>query len=158
LADKRQELTESLEISSDTLAAAIETRAGRAVGELGSVNDRVRIEIGSLLERLTSTTRALADTLDTSSGSLDTIEAGLADRLRDFQSTMLALAEQAAITNDQVGGQVETLRDVSTKVLGDVGALAGRLEQQSTQLARAAEFLDETQSRVDRTLEERRVA
>ena len=105
------------------------SRAGRAIGEIGAVNDRVRIEMGSLLERLATTHSALGEQLDGSSRTLDGIEASLADRLGAFQSTMMNLADQTNSATERVGDQVHTLRDVSSAVLGDVVALSGRLEQ-----------------------------
>ena len=84
------------------------------------------------------------------------IEGGLADRLRDFQSTMLSMADQTSGATDRVGDQVTTLRDLAAHVINDVGAMAARLEQQSSHLTKAVAVLGELQGRVDQALDERR--
>jgi hypothetical protein len=98
----------------------------------------------------------LQETLDQSAKVLDSIEGGLAQKLRDFQSTMNVLTDQTNGATGRVDDQVAALRELSSTLHHDVGAMAARLEQQSEHLTKAASTLGDTQGHVDKALEERR--
>ena len=137
-------LTTEIERAGASLREAVETNAGASVSTLNASSERMRAELGQVLERLGQVGSVLDRMVGAAGERLVAIEGGLGERIEQLQHALGAMADQ-----------VSALDRLSTETRSDSGALVERLSGHTTALADVARELAVNQQTVDASLAHR---
>ncbi|THD49440.1 MAG: hypothetical protein E7774_01215 [Bradyrhizobium sp.] len=139
-----QALTGEIDRSGASLREVVESNATASVTTFNAAGDRMRAELGQVLERLSQVGSVLDRMVGAAGTQLVAIEGGLTDRIEQLQTALQAMSTQ-----------VSSLDRISTETRSESGALVERLSSHTDALATVARDLAASQQSVDQTLQER---
>jgi len=137
-------LTAEIERAGTSLRQAVETNAGASVSTLNASSERMRAELGQVLERLSQVGSVLDRMVGAAGERLVAIEGGLGERIEQLQLALGAMADQ-----------VSSLDRLSSETRSESGVLVERLSGHTTALADVARELAVNQQTVDASLAHR---
>ncbi len=135
-------LTREIERTGASLREAVETNAGASVSTLNASSERMRSELGQVLERLGQVGSVLDRMVGAAGERLVAIEGGLGEKIEQMQHALGAMADQ-----------VSALDRLSNETRDESGALVERLSGHTAALATVARDLAANQHTVDASLE-----
>ena len=135
-------LTAEIERSGASLRDAVETNAGASISTLNASSERMRTELGQVLERLGQVGSVLDRMVGAAGERLVAIEGGLGEKIELMQQALGAMADQ-----------VSALDRLSNETRDESGALVERLSGHTAALAVVARDLAANQHTVDASLE-----
>ncbi|MGO9773255.1 MAG: hypothetical protein ACLPSW_27660, partial [Roseiarcus sp.] len=135
-------LTAEIERAGASLREAVETNAGASVSTLNASSERMRAELGQVLERLGQVGSVLDRMVGAAGERLIAIEGGLGERIEQLQHALGAMADQ-----------VSALDRLSSETRSESGVLVERLSGHTAALADVARELAANQHTVDASLE-----
>jgi hypothetical protein len=135
-------LTVEIERTGALLREAVETNAGASVSTLNASSERMRGELGQVLERLGQVGSVLDRMVGAAGERLIAIEGGLGERIEQMQQALGAMADQ-----------VSALDRLSSETRSESGVLVERLSGHTAALADVARELAANQHTVDASLE-----
>jgi hypothetical protein len=138
------DLTAEIERAGTSLREAVETNAGASVSTLNASSDRMRAELGQVLERLSQVGSVLDRMVGAAGERLVAIEGGLGERIEQLQQALGAMADQVA-----------ALDRLSNETRSESGVLVERLSGHTAALADVARELAVNQQTVDASLAHR---
>ena len=124
------------------LREAVETNAGASVSTLNVSSERMRSELGQVLERLGQVGSVLDRMVGAAGERLTAIEGGLGEKIEQMQQALGAMA-----------AQVTALDRLSSETRDESGVLVERLSDHTAALADVARDLAANQHTVDASLE-----
>ena len=145
IGNKQHELARILAQSTDAMRHALETTATASVDNLIGTNERLKAEMGSVLERLFHTNSALQTIIGGASENLTAVETSLQERVREFQGAL-----------GTISNQVISLNHTANNALAGVDRLTVQVEQHTSTLDKTVDHLADTQQGFDRALDNRR--
>jgi hypothetical protein len=122
----------------------VESNAGASVQTLNATGERMRGELGQVLERLGQVGSVLDRMVGAAGEQLVSVEGGLAERITQMQEALEAMA-----------GQVAALDRLSAETRNETGALVDRLSGHTSALAEVARDLAGNQQTIDLALQSR---
>ena len=134
-------LTAEIERAGASLREAVETNAGASVSTLNASSERMRTELGQVLERLGQVGSVLDRMVGAAGERLVAIESGLGERIEQLQRALRAMADQ-----------VTALDRLSNETRGESSVLVERLSGHTADLADVARELAVNQQTVDASL------
>ena len=134
-------LTAEIERAGASLREAVETNAGASISTLNASSERMRAELGQVLERLGQVGSVLDRMVGAAGERLVAIEGGLGERIEQLQQALGAMADQ-----------VSALDRLSSETRSESGVLVDRLSGHTTALADVARELAVSQQTVDASL------
>ena len=141
--------------------AAIEQSTSTAkatVSEMLETHGMLRSDTTTLFERLREANILLQEVLSGAHQNMSALENTLVTRVSEFVATMNEVAERSGVASNQVDQHIVSFHTVTSKVLSDLGQLAGNFEQHGRSLAEAVALVDQSNRRTEETLGERRSA
>ncbi len=135
-------LTAEIERCGGALREAVETDAGASISTLNASGERMRGELGQVLERLGQVGSVLDRMVGAAGERLTAIEGGLGERIEQMQQALGAMADQ-----------VSALDRLSSETRDESGVLVERLSGHTAALADVARDLAANQHTVDASLE-----
>jgi hypothetical protein len=137
-------LTSEIDRCGEALRDAVESNAGASVQTLNATGERMRGELGQVLERLGQVGSVLDRMVGAAGEQLVAVEGGLAERITQMQEALEAMA-----------GQVAALDRLSAETRNETGALVDRLSGHTSALAEVARDLAGNQQTIDLALQSR---
>ena len=117
----------------------------------------LRADTTALFERLREANIMLQEVLSGSHANMAALENTLVLRVSEFVSAMNEVAGATGDVNARVECNIADFRDVTGRVIGDLGQLASRFDAYARGLAGAAEDLNRSNQRTENAVNERRV-
>ncbi|MBN9059728.1 MAG: hypothetical protein J0H21_11145, partial [Rhizobiales bacterium] len=158
LSTKGSEIVSMVLSRTDEAARALIDSGETVSRSFGSTNERLRTDVAGIVDRLSQSNEMLNALLTRTTENLNQIETDLAARTGEFAQAIEQAIGGTQNSSTLLASQVEMLRDVSKDVLENVGAIAGRFEDQGRSLSLAASSLSAANSEVETSIEQRRVA
>jgi predicted nucleic acid-binding Zn-ribbon protein len=115
----------------------------------------LRSDSTALFERLRDANSLLQEVLSGAQNNMGAIEQLLSSRVTEFVSTMNSLLERTGATTTHMDEHISSFYGLTTKVLGDLGDLAGRFDTHGRALVEAVELLDKSNHRTREVITER---
>ena len=141
--------------------AAIEqstTTAKATVSEMLETHGMLRSDTTTLFERLREANILLQEVLSGAHQNMSALENTLVTRVSEFVSTMNEVAERSGVASNQVDQHIASFHTATSKVLTDLGQLAGNFEQHGRSLVEAVALIEQSNRRTEETFGERRAA
>ena len=126
--------------------------------EVTAAHETLQSNVSGVLDRLNDANTQLKGVLASVVDNLGPIEGAVGDKITEFRTTLESTINNAGGAISHMDGQLREMRDVSSKMVGDVSALTTRFEDQGRFLVSAVDTMSETHRRIDATLAERREA
>ena len=149
----------SLKSLRDSTQAAIDqskATASATVSEMQETHNMLRSDTSALFERLREANILLQEVLSGAHENMSALENTLVTRVSEFVATMNEVAERSGVATQQVDQHIGAFGAATTKVLTDLGQLAGQFEQHGRSLAEAVALVDSSNRRADQTIAERK--
>jgi hypothetical protein len=137
-------LTSDIERCGEALREAVESDAGASVQMLNATGERMRGELGQVLERLGQVGSVLDRMVGAAGEQLVAVEGGLAERIAQMQGALEAMSTQVA-----------SLDRLSTETRNETSALVDRLSGHTSALAEVSRDLASNQETIDLALQSR---
>ena len=135
-------LTGEIERSGAALRHAMESNAGESVATLNASGERMRAELGQVLDRLSQVGGVLDSVVGAAGERLVAIEGGLGEKIGELQRALGAMSDQ-----------VSALDRLSNETREQSGALVERMSGHTAALATVSRDLAANQQSVDTALE-----
>ena len=130
--------------------------ATATVAEILETHGMLRSDSTALFERLRDANSLLQEVLSGAQNNMGAIEQLLSSRVTEFVSTMNNLLERTGATTTHMDEHISSFYGLTTKVLGDLGDLAGQFDLHGKSLVEAVELLDKSNRRTEDLINERR--
>ncbi|MBV9954182.1 MAG: hypothetical protein JOZ70_02930 [Pseudolabrys sp.] len=145
-----QDVTQSaIEQSRDTSKAA--------VTEMLETHGMLRSDSTAMFERLREANILLQEVLSGAHENMSALENTLMLRVSDFVTAMNRVSETTMAATSNVEQNIGDFRDVTSRVVTDLGQLTMQFDMHGRELARVAEMLDRSNRRTEDVVNERRV-
>jgi chaperonin cofactor prefoldin len=116
----------------------------------------LRADTTTLFERLREANILLQEVLSGAHENMSALENTLVTRVSEFVSTMNEVAERSGVASNQVDQHISAFHNTTSKVLNDLGQLAGQFETHGRSLVEAVGLIDKSNRRTEEQLGERR--
>jgi hypothetical protein len=150
----------TLDELNETAQKAIEQSKSTVSGtvtEMLETHKMLRADTSALFERLREANIMLQEVLSGSHANMAALENTLVLRVSEFVSAMNEVAGATGDVNARVECNIADFREVTGRVIGDLGQLASRFDAYARGLASAAEDLNRSNQRTENAVNERRV-
>ena len=137
-------LTSEIDRVGAALRETVESNAGASVTTLNAAGERMRGELGQVLERLGQVGSVLDRVVGAAGQQLRAVEGGLGERTEQLQGSLVAMSDQIA-----------ALSHLSTETHKELDVLVARLSGQTAALAELARDLAANQEAIDLGLQKR---
>ena len=144
----------------ETAAKAIEKSKDTAtstVTQMMETHNMLRTDTTALFERLREANLMLQEVLSGAHENMGALENTLMLRVSEFVSAMNEVTSTTGETTSRVEANVTNFRDVTARVVTDLGQLANQFDSHGRALASAVELVDRSNQRTENTVNERRV-
>ena len=118
----------------------------------------LRSDTTTLFERLREANILLQEVLSGAHQNMSALENTLVTRVSEFVATMNEVAERSGVASNQVDQHIASFHTATSKVLIDLGQLAGNFEQHGRSLVEAVALIEQSNRRTEETFGERRTA
>jgi hypothetical protein len=118
----------------------------------------LRADTTALFERLREANIMLQEVLTGSHANMSALENTLMLRVSDFVTAMTEITAATGTVTTRVETNVADFRDVTARVVADLGQLAGQFDVHGRELASAAERIERSNQRADEGVGQRRAA
>ncbi len=139
----------AIELSKSTATAT--------VSEMLETHNMLRADTTALFERLREANIMLQEVLSGSHENMSALENTLVLRVSEFVTAMTDINAATGDATSRVESNIADFRDITARVIGDLGQLAVQFEAHGRGLAGAAELIDRSNQRTEDTINERRV-
>src|SRR6185437_4417005 len=140
----------AIELSKSTATAT--------VSEMLETHNMLRADTTALFERLREANIMLQEVLSGSHENMSALENTLVLRVSEFVTAMTDINAATGDATSRVESNIADFRDITARVIGDLGQLAVQFEAHGRGLASAAELIDRSNQRTEDTINERRVS
>jgi hypothetical protein len=154
-------INRSLDDLHATAQKAIEqskSTAASTVSEMMETHNMLRADTTALFERLREANIMLQEVLTGSHANMSALENTLMLRVSDFVTAMTEITAATGTVTTRVETNVADFRDVTARVVADLGQLAGQFDVHGRELASAAERIERSNQRADEGVGQRRAA
>ena len=134
-----------------------QTTAKATVSEMLETHNMLRADTTSLFERLREANIMLQEVLSGTHENMGALENTLMLRVSEFVTAMNEVTVSTGEATSRVENDIGTFREVTSRVISDLGQLAGEFDHHGRDLARAAEMIELSNQRTEDTVNERRV-
>src|SRR6185437_1998143 len=144
----------------DTAQKAIEQSKATAtatVSEMLETHNMLRADTTALFERLREANIMLQEVLSGSHENMSALENTMVLRVSEFVTAMTDINAATGQATTRVEGNIADFRDVTSRVIADLGQLAAQFDAHGRDLASAAEQIDRSNQRTEDSINERRV-
>ncbi len=144
----------------ETAAKAIEKSKDTAtstVTQMMETHNMLRTDTTALFERLREANLMLQEVLSGAHENMGALENTLMLRVSEFVSAMNEVTSTTGETTSRVEANVNNFRDVTARVVTDLGQLADQFDSHGRALASAVELVDRSNERTENSINERRV-
>ena len=144
----------------ETAQKAIEQSKATAtstVSEMMETHNMLRADTTALFERLREANIMLQEVLSGSHANMSALENTLVLRVAEFVSSMNEVTGATGDATARVETNIADFREVTSRVIADLGQLAVQFEEHGRGLASAAEQIDRSNQRTEDTVNDRRV-
>jgi hypothetical protein len=144
----------------ETTQKAIESSKATAtatVSEMLETHNMLRADTTALFERLREANIMLQEVLSGSHENMSALENTLVLRVSEFVTAMTEVNAATGDATSRVEGNIADFRDVTTRVIADLGQLAVQFDAHGRGLANAADQIDNSNRRTEDSLNDRRV-
>jgi hypothetical protein len=132
--------------------------ATSTVTEILETHGMLSSDTTALFERLREANGLLREVMGGAQENMSSIEHMLSTRVGEFVGTMNQLIERTGTTTGRMDDNITSFYNLTSKVLGDLGALAGHFEGHGRTLVSAVELLDKSNNRAADAINDRRAA
>jgi apolipoprotein A1/A4/E domain-containing protein len=132
--------------------------AETAVAEMLETNTMLRSDTTTLFERLREANVLLQQVISGAQENMGAIEHTLSARVGEFVGAMNQIIERTGSTTNRLDNNISSFHSLASKLLVDLGDLAGHFEGHGQALSNAVELLDRSNRRADDSINERRVS
>jgi hypothetical protein len=130
--------------------------AKSTVTEILETHGMLSSDTTALFERLREANVLLREVMGGAQENMSSIEHLLSTRVGEFVATMNQLIERTGTTTGRMDENLTSFYALTSKVLGDLGDLAGHFEGHGQALASAVDLLDKSNHRTEETISDRR--
>src|SRR4029078_11750009 len=109
--------------------------ASASVTEMHETHNMLRADTTTLFERLREANILLQEVLSGAHENMSALENTLVTRVSEFVSTMNEVADRSGAASTQVAQHISAFNIATSKVLTDLGQLAGHFDQHGRSLA-----------------------
>ena len=144
----------------DTAQKAIEQSkqtATATVSEMLETHNMLRADTTALFERLREANIMLQEVLSGAHENMSALENTLMLRVSEFVTAMNEVTGATGDATSRVETNIANFRDVTARVITDLGQLADQFDVHGRDLAKAAELIDHSNQRTEDSINERRV-
>jgi hypothetical protein len=144
----------------DTAQKAIElskSTATATVSEMLETHNMLRADTTALFERLREANIMLQEVLTGSHANMSALENTLVLRVSEFVTAMTEVTGATGAVTNRVETNIADFREVTARVIADLGELASQFNAHGRDLANAAEQIDRSNQRTEDGINERRV-
>jgi len=144
----------------ETTLKAIESSKATAkatVSEMLETHNMLRADTTALFERLREANIMLQEVLSGSHENMSALENTLVLRVSEFVTAMTDVNAATGDATSRVESNIADFRDVTTRVIADLGQLAVQFDAHGRGLANAADQIDHSNQRTEDSLNDRRV-
>jgi hypothetical protein len=144
----------------DTAQKAIEqskVTATTTVSEMLETHNMLRADTTALFERLREANIMLQEVLSGSHANMSALENTLVMRVSEFVTAMTEVTGATGDVTARVEANITDFREITARVITDLGQLANQFNAHGRDLTSAAEQIDRSNQRTEDTINERRV-
>ena len=130
--------------------------AKSTVTEILETHGMLSSDTTALFERLREANLLLREVMGGAQENMTSIEQLLSTRVNEFVTTMNQLIERTGTTTGRMDENLTSFYTLTSRVLGDLGDLAGHFQGHGQALASAVEMLDKSNRRTEDSVNDRR--
>jgi Apolipoprotein A1/A4/E domain len=133
------------------------TTVTSTVSEMLETHNMLRADTTALFERLREANIMLQEVLSGSHANMSALENTLVLRVSEFVTAMNEVTGATGAATDRVESNIADFREVTGRVISDLGQLASQFADHGRDLATTAEQIDSSNRRTEEGVNERRV-
>ena len=154
--ERQQDAARSLQQMTEDAVEQSKQTAKSTVTEILETHGMLSSDTTALFERLREANVLLREVMGGAQENMSSIEHLLSTRVSEFVATMNQLIERTGTTTGRMDENITSFYALTSKVLGDLGDLAGHFEGHGQALASAVDLLDKSNHRTEETISDRR--
>ena len=158
MAEVAEEVSEKVRAESAAMVNVLTAKSNETLAALGETNEKLAGDVGELLGRLDRSNGTLSELITSADTNLSRAQSLLAERAEEFQSTVGRASDDLNSSSNLIEANYLGLKDVSATVLVEISEIANRFSEQSDALNAVSRLLDDTQSNIAISLDDRRDA
>ena len=135
-----------------------QTTAKATVSEMLETHNMLRADTTSLFERLREANIMLQEVLSGTHENMSALENTLMLRVSEFVAAMNEVTASTSEATGRVEVDISNFRDITSRVITDLGQLAVQFDHHGRDLAKAADMIDLSNQRTEDIVNERRVS
>jgi hypothetical protein len=135
-----------------------QTTAKATVSEMLETHNMLRADTTSLFERLREANIMLQEVLSGTHENMSALENTLMLRVSEFVAAMNEVTASTSEATSRVEVDISNFRDITSRVITDLGQLAVQFDHHGRDLAKAADMIDLSNQRTEDIVTERRVS
>ncbi len=152
---RTEERVQRLSRSSSELISALDFGPKKRRTRVSSMQGQLGQEITQLLDRLDNSNETLRTMLEDASGSIGRVETSLIDTRDRFRTEALRVEDEITSSSDRLEQSIARMDGVTSTAFMQIGGMTEKFAEHGRLLSDAARLLDETQTNLQATLEER---
>jgi Apolipoprotein A1/A4/E domain len=145
-------LVSRIEAATEELRMAIDTGANGSIDQLTSAHRRLTGEITDVLGRLTNANKVLNSIVGNAQDSLEKVEIGLTQRVKDIEATMSGIVSDTAKVSLRAENQINLLKDLSSTVLAEAATISTSMKSNTEAVGLVSQDLVGAQERLETAL------
>lgn len=158
MAEVATEVAERIRAEGSSMVDVLTIKSNESIEALSETNEKLAGEVGELLGRLDHSNSTLSTLITTADTNLSDAQELLATRATEFKQTVGLASDDLNSSSNLIEANYMGLKDVSATVLVEISEIANRFADQSEALNSVSRLLDETQSNIAISLDDRRDA
>lgn len=158
MAEVATEVAERIRAEGSSMVDVLTIKSNESIEALSETNEKLAGEVGELLGRLDHSNSTLSTLITTADSNLSEAQELLATRATEFKQTVGLASDDLNSSSNLIEANYMGLKDVSATVLVEISEIANRFADQSEALNSVSRLLDETQSNIAISLDDRRDA
>jgi hypothetical protein len=135
-----------------------QTTAKATVSEMLETHNMLRADTTSLFERLREANIMLQEVLSGTHENMSALENTLMLRVSEFVAAMNEVTASTSEATSRVEVDISAFRDITSRVITDLGQLAVQFDHHGRDLAKAADTIDLSNQRTEGIVNDRRVS
>jgi len=147
-----------LHATAQTAIDQSQTTAKATVSEMLETHNMLRADTTSLFERLREANIMLQEVLSGTHENMSALENTLMLRVSEFVTSMNEVTHSTEAATGRVEADMSEFREVTARVITDLGQLADQFDHHGRELAKAADAIELSNQRTEDSVNERRVA